>query len=72
MSKRISLLASTLILGLVLPAAAQEQLNGSDSICKSMGPSLICRFHWMNIGPSPRETASPNRRCSAALVHRDR
>ncbi|MEB3169900.1 MAG: C39 family peptidase [Synechococcaceae cyanobacterium] len=41
MSKRISLLVSTLILGLVLPAAAQEQLNGSDSICKSMGPSLV-------------------------------
>lgn len=41
MAKRISLLASTLVLGLVLPAAAQEQLNGSDSLCKSMGPSLV-------------------------------
>lgn len=41
MAKRISLLVSTLVLGLVLPAAAQEQLNGSDSLCKSMGPSLV-------------------------------
>ena len=41
MSRRIRLTLSFLILGLSLPAAAQEQSNGVDALCRSMGPGPV-------------------------------
>ena len=41
MSKQIRLTLSCLILGLSLPAAAQEQSNGVDALCRSMGPGPV-------------------------------
>ena len=41
MSKQIRLTLSFLILGLSLPAAAQEQINPADTLCRSMGPGPV-------------------------------
>lgn len=41
MSKQRTLLLASLVSGLTLPAAAQEQLNGAAAICKTMSPPLV-------------------------------
>ena len=41
MPSRFKLMICLLLLGLSLPAAAQEQLGGAAGLCRSMGPELV-------------------------------
>jgi len=41
MPSRTNLMVCLLLLGLSLPAAAQEQLDDAAGLCRSMGPELV-------------------------------
>jgi hypothetical protein len=41
MPSRSNLMVCLLLLGLSLPAAAQEQLDDAAGLCRSMGPELV-------------------------------